>query len=517
MDASTLFDASTMSATHRLVKQTLANDRGNQPLLPSQPGEDALAEATAMLQERYTGRPLSVSKVQGTELNANDDSRILQPWTPSNIVEEISRQESDKACGSDGVHIQMLKALLETNLPTLLADLFNRCLRTRQVPSAWHTTEIYLLVKDKHQPRTPKNVRPITIVAILRKVFECLLLQRIEHAPWAALHPAQAGFRKGYSAVAHAAYLHGLLRTRVLEGVVFLDFSAAFNRVDHTVLYHILCQRGCPRNVLQLLVALLFKSATSRVLANGDASAPFARTCGVPQGSPLSPLLWNIFVDGLLYRLNAKADGRTRALFFADDGVLLVYANDDAQALLDVVVQWCSEVGIQLNVRKCGSVFREPLARPVRIGEQPIPEVRQYTYLGFPVTIDGIDFAKHLQLRLEAALARATFFEPMASTWGPAHRVRVYYQYLAPMFEYGAPLAWAWKQTLPSRSTQWATATSEPWKALVAWIGGSKTASRVTRNLLGLPTLENRFESLHTSFQWHLERANPTSPLRNAI
>lgn len=89
----------------------------------------------------------------------------------------------------------------------------------------------------------------------------------------------------------------------------------------------------------------------------------FPRTRGVLQSSPLSPYLFNLFVDGLVHLLNF--DGPTAlptCLFYADDRVLLTRSKDGIILLLPLVSRWCEDQLIQLNVSKCGyiSSSRDP-------------------------------------------------------------------------------------------------------------------------------------------------------------
>jgi hypothetical protein len=105
-----------------------------------------------------------------------------------------------------------------------------------------------------------------------------------------------------------------------------------------------------------------------------------------------------------------------------------------------------------------------------------------YVYLGFPVTDVGIDFKGHLTGCLDQALGRTAFLTLHSDRWGSAHRLWVYRQYLAPMFEYGAPLVTAFAEGL---STLWTT-TIEATKSLTGWIAGYTSSTYLTRSLLGL-------------------------------
>ena len=178
----------------------------------------------------------------------------------------------------------MMKALQGTSFPSWLTRLYNVCLARSTTPRAWNSTDVQLIVKDKAQPKTPANVRPITLICMFRKVFECLLLKRFDDDDgegWARVHPAQAGFRRSYSTLTHAALLHLLLERKQVESVVFLDFRAAFDVVDHELLRRTLGARGCPGQIRDLVASLMFDGVRSRIFANGTTSAWFGRTCGV--------------------------------------------------------------------------------------------------------------------------------------------------------------------------------------------------------------------------------------------
>ena len=506
-------DDRTPAGTDLLVKRAFANDRDNGPLLPSVPGRDALEEAVVMLEARYTA-PGQRRRRRARSTRRPSYETTIPPFSTEEVIAELKRQDGDKAYGMDGVHMRVLKALQDTTLTPILTSLFNACLLQQTTPSAWNRTDIYLLQKDPKLPKTAENTRPVTIVSVIRKVFECLLLRRIEDLPFARLHPTQAGFRAGYSTTTNAALLHLLLERRLIEGVVFLDFRAAFDVLDHTILRRVLSERGCLPDVLKLIDGLCFDSLSSRVVANRKASAYFPRTRGVVQGSPLSPLLFNIFVDRLLIELNEGTTDIPRALFYADDGTILLPPGCDPRALVSQVVRWSTANGLQLNVRKCGFLTRQEGVEPLYIAGEVIPKIERYTYLGFPVTIDGIDFAGFLTGRLDSALARMGFLDIYVSSIGPAHRLQVYRRYLAPMFEYGAPLLWTWHQSQTEQVRLAWIDVMKKWDYLVGWIAGGRFAPRVTANLLGLSPLLKRFEVLHATYWWTLERAASDNPLR---
>ncbi len=80
------------------------------------------------------------------------------------------------------------------------------------------------------------------------------------------------------------------------------------------------------------------------------------RTMGVPQGSPLSPLLSNVFLDGLD---KALADGPWRAVRYADDFVIAAASREQAQRGLQLAARWLKSAGLRLNLDKTQVVHVE--------------------------------------------------------------------------------------------------------------------------------------------------------------
>ena len=166
----------------------------------------------------------------------------------------------------------------------------------------------------------------------------------------------------------NAAVVHHLLASRSRSTAVFLDFRAAFDVVSHTRLAGILEKRGCPRYIQALIRSLIFDGLRSRVLVNGGASDWFTRTRGVFQGSPLSPYLFNMYIDGLLDLLNEGITGPPVCLFYADDGVLVTPMRVNVQELLDKVYAWSVENTIKLNVKKYGHISTRFRPQPLFLG-----------------------------------------------------------------------------------------------------------------------------------------------------
>ena len=209
----------------------------------------------------------------------------------------------------------------------------------------------------------------------------------------------------------------------------------------------------------------MMTAVQSRLLVNDSVSDPIDRTCGILQGSPLSSSLFNLFIDGLLDMLNTN---QLRCLFYADDGVLLTRSFQEAQRLLDLCDEWIKEYHLQFNVSKCAVLQQTDSDPPLVLSETIVPSVSRYIYLGFPITINGIDFQDHLHQRLIKAVKLSQALSFTSDAWSVSDRLHIYYIYLAPMFEYGAPLVSAWLQY--SKQTD-LRPQIVLWQQLIAWVG----------------------------------------------
>eukprot|EP00123_Amoebidium_parasiticum_P019158 comp24345_c0_seq3/m.46428 comp24345_c0_seq3/g.46428 ORF comp24345_c0_seq3/g.46428 comp24345_c0_seq3/m.46428 type:complete len:204 (-) comp24345_c0_seq3:221-832(-) len=174
--------------------------------------------------------------------------------------------------------------------------------------------------------------RPITLTSVFRRLFESGLLQAFSHNPTlkqaSQLSPLQAAFRNRHSCYDQILTLHNATQGDP-EHLVFIDFKNAYDTVDLPRLWAKLTTRGVPSQMGRLLEAM-FTFTCGRAVVNGRLSPGFTRTRGVLQGSLLSPLLFNLYIDDLADALSAaQIDGglpskAPPALFFADDIVLVI-------------------------------------------------------------------------------------------------------------------------------------------------------------------------------------------------
>src|SRR5579859_2237638 len=226
------------------------------------------------------------------------DDALQPPVAPSKIRSFIRQYPKDKACGLDSIHTVLLQALAPTRLFSRLSGLYRLCIRTGQTPRRWNTCVVYLLPKKSEPPITCDSVRPLSILPMFRRIFESLLLPIFtdpEHT-FSRLHPAQAGFRKGYSTLTQASVCHHALSTKSVQLAVFLDFKSTHDVTLPSHVMNALHRRGMPTRLRHLVYSLMFQYGAFRLVVNGEMSRSIDRNCGYPK-APHCPLSSSIYLS----------------------------------------------------------------------------------------------------------------------------------------------------------------------------------------------------------------------------
>lgn len=266
--------------------------------------------------------------------------------------------------------------------------IYNKSLCTGCFPKTWKEARVVPIFKSGDKSAA-NNYRPVSILSIFGKVFEALVYPILSWHVKQSLMPEQHGFMKGRSTATNLACFISDLVDAVDRGspvdVIYTDFSKAFDKVDHKLLVKKLHTIGIAGNLLQWCESYLVKR-TSKVVVNGYSSKLFLTRSGVPQGSHLGPLFFNIFINDV-----TSCFVHSKIYVHADDLKIIkrIECNEDTYKLqedLDRFSQWCSDNNMLLNADKCNHVHfsrrKGPYFRNYKINDQVIYEKEVIRDLG---------------------------------------------------------------------------------------------------------------------------------------
>ena len=176
-------------------------------------------------------------------------------------------------------------------------------------------------VPKKVPTPSPRSFRPVSITSILARVFEKILKSVIVNhlETCAVIPPQQHGFRTGRSTVTQMLetlndWTAELSNNHPVD-VIYFDFEKAFDKVNHQLLVSKLHQVGIHHRIIDWIAAYL-SDRSFRVVIGSSFSMPRRVLSGIPQGSVLAPILFNIYTFDLPFLCTPAP---VRCKMFADD------------------------------------------------------------------------------------------------------------------------------------------------------------------------------------------------------
>ena len=451
------------------------------------------------------GNPINGRKVRevSSRLQCNLDeetnNKLNEPIGKEEIKSTLNQINLRKASGVDDINPFMIKFGGETII-NILEKLFNYMFTNKNYPEDWNKGEIIPIPKENKNKLNVTKFRPICILSNLGKLFEKIITDRIkmvvEKNKW--LPNFQNGFRTKRSTIDNLIIIqqeiHAAFKKKEFFLAVYLDVKKAYDCVNRAKLLNIIKRFGIKGNIFEYFKEFLGKRF-NRVRFKNTSSDFVEFNNGMPQGSPLSPILFNLYLSDIS---NTISEGISQ---FADDLVIWETGED-----IDIVCRKMNKKLFNLNkyMKSKNLTISTDKSVAVIYGRKRLKQNPNDLFIGTN-KIKFANIAKYLGLYLDKRLTWSQHVKEMLNKtnnrckqlkimcnkfkFHQSIAITMYKGLIRPILEYGSEI---WGDTCKTNKNKLKVIEQ---KALTMSLGVNKLAKRSEVNIeAGVLPLELRFK-----------------------
>ncbi|KAM7309477.1 hypothetical protein ISCGN_013108 [Ixodes scapularis] len=358
------------------------------------------------------------------------------PFTVQELESALRRCRKKSAAGPDGIPYQAL-----TNLPDdaqeALVAWFNTTWDSGDVPDGWKLATVVPLLKAGKPPGKAESYRAMSLTSCVSKVFERMVQARLRWYldAYCLLPECMTGFRRSLSAQDSILDLTSDLEDNTNKRrntvAVFLDVERAYDGVPLATILCRLTEAGITGKI-QAFLANFLTGRKIQVCSGRTVSSPRVLHRGLPQGSVLSPVIFNIVMAQLPCSI-PPAPLPVHVSLYADDvclwvsGIYTTQIHRSIQDAIHAVDKFLTNSGLNLSrdktawmsIRGNGRNFCPP---DIKLAGERITRVTRQRFLGIILT-DRLRWAQAAEATITTCRPATNAVRRMTgATWGCAEQ-----------------------------------------------------------------------------------------------
>lgn len=291
-------------------------------------------------------------------ITLDDNDTIVSELSKDDVLEIVRNSPTKKSAGPDGLPIEFYRRYWNL-IGDKITVIVNEVLQGKTVPAEFKECNIVLIPK-KRGCKQISNFRPISLLNSDYKI--------VTRALHKSIIPLTAKIIGRYQTCAHkrsifqtAAQYRDIIAvtctSNIKCGLLFIDFHKAFDVVDHGYLLETMRRMGFSQSNLDVIKNVAF-GLTAKISVNNQLTKPIQIRRGIPQGSPLSMILFVMSLEPFLQRVQTALTGltisgqKTVVGAYADDVGLVIREAGDITKLHTELKRYCSVSGAEINTAK---------------------------------------------------------------------------------------------------------------------------------------------------------------------
>jgi hypothetical protein len=403
---------------------------------------DVSSSSVEEICSHYMNHPSIVSICE----NAKKKHFDFEAVTRDTVLKKLKCLNARKSCGYDLIPAKLLRYGAGP-LSHSLTPIINSCFRLQVYPDKLKDAEVSPIYK-KDDFLNKSNFRPVSVLTALSKVFESLMADQINEFFSDILSEILSAYRKQFSCnnvlIKCVETWRAAIDNNKNVACVMMDLSKAFDCLPHGLMIAKLNSYGCSESACSFILSYL-TNRQQRVKIDNKHSSWLKLQRGVPQGSIIGPILFNIFLNDLFYMITD-----VDVFNYADDNTLS-FQHSNASILKsklelssEICINWFLNNNMKANPNKfqaiCFNKFgKSPISHFHIAGEDIIPE-ETVKLLG--ITFDNkLSFNPHISNLCKKASRQTNALHRISKYLDKDSRKNIYDSFITSNFTY-CPVVW---------------------------------------------------------------------------